>query len=282
MLEELRRGRRAAVERTRESLALEAFALTARYDAAISRWFAEREEDFPPRYTTARTRRCSTSPTARTPTSARPTTPGGRADAPAVDGLEAARQGAVVQQPARPRLGAGASSRSSSCRRRRSSSTTTRAARRGAIVEEAFERALATDRRAPSAASCASTGRSSAALAEKLNEMFVELVFAPGYDDDALEVLRAEAERPAPRRRGAPAPADHRARHQAGARRAARPGPRRRARVPRGDGGGHRAQAHRGRVGRAAVRVRRCASTCARTRSCCHATSARRGSARGR
>ena len=26
-------------------------------------------------------------------------------------------------------------------------------------------------------------------LAEKLNAMFVELVFAPGYDDDALEIL---------------------------------------------------------------------------------------------
>ena len=37
--------------RTRQSLALEAFAYTARYDTAISRWFAEREEDFPPQYT---------------------------------------------------------------------------------------------------------------------------------------------------------------------------------------------------------------------------------------
>src|SRR5436853_312326 len=32
---------------TRESLATEAFGATARYDAAISRWFAEREEEFP-------------------------------------------------------------------------------------------------------------------------------------------------------------------------------------------------------------------------------------------
>ena len=59
--------------RTREALALEAFSYTARYDAAISRWFAEREEDFPAR-TPAPSRRCSTSPTARTRTSARPTT----------------------------------------------------------------------------------------------------------------------------------------------------------------------------------------------------------------
>jgi len=33
---------------TRETLAAEAFALTARYDTAIARWFAERNEDFPP------------------------------------------------------------------------------------------------------------------------------------------------------------------------------------------------------------------------------------------
>src|SRR5204863_7849552 len=33
---------------TRESLAAEAFAYTARYDTAIARWFAEREEQFPP------------------------------------------------------------------------------------------------------------------------------------------------------------------------------------------------------------------------------------------
>ena len=33
--------------RTRQSLAMEAFAYTARYDAAIARWFAEREDDFP-------------------------------------------------------------------------------------------------------------------------------------------------------------------------------------------------------------------------------------------
>ena len=33
---------------TRESLAAEAFSYTARYDSAISRWFVERQDDFPP------------------------------------------------------------------------------------------------------------------------------------------------------------------------------------------------------------------------------------------
>ncbi len=51
VLEELRQNDGRLSSRTRESLALEAFALTARYDTAISRWFAEREEDFPAQYT---------------------------------------------------------------------------------------------------------------------------------------------------------------------------------------------------------------------------------------
>ena len=47
VLEEMRRSGGRLEGRTRESLALEAFSYTARYDAAISRWFAEREDDFP-------------------------------------------------------------------------------------------------------------------------------------------------------------------------------------------------------------------------------------------
>src|ERR1700742_219317 len=38
---------------TRESLAAEAFSYTARYDSAISRWFVERQDDFPPQLLTA-------------------------------------------------------------------------------------------------------------------------------------------------------------------------------------------------------------------------------------
>jgi phosphoribosylaminoimidazolecarboxamide formyltransferase/IMP cyclohydrolase len=38
---------------TREALAAEAFATTARYDTAISRWFGEKNEDFPPQFVRA-------------------------------------------------------------------------------------------------------------------------------------------------------------------------------------------------------------------------------------
>ena len=43
------------------------------------------------------------------------------------------------------------------------------------------------------------------ALAEKLNAMFVEVVFAPGYEEDALEVLKQKPNVRLLRRPGAPA-----------------------------------------------------------------------------
>ncbi|WP_445147684.1 bifunctional phosphoribosylaminoimidazolecarboxamide formyltransferase/IMP cyclohydrolase [Baekduia sp. Peel2402] len=48
VLEELRDAGGTLSMPTRESLAAEAFAYTARYDTAIARWFAEKSEDFPP------------------------------------------------------------------------------------------------------------------------------------------------------------------------------------------------------------------------------------------
>jgi phosphoribosylaminoimidazolecarboxamide formyltransferase / IMP cyclohydrolase len=48
VLAELRESDRQLSVATRENLATEAFAVTARYDAAIARWFQEKREDFPP------------------------------------------------------------------------------------------------------------------------------------------------------------------------------------------------------------------------------------------
>jgi len=48
LLAELRESERRLSAPTRESLAAEAFAYTARYDTAIARWFQEKREDFPP------------------------------------------------------------------------------------------------------------------------------------------------------------------------------------------------------------------------------------------
>ena len=48
VLDELRESDCRLSPDTRESLAAEAFAYTARYDTAIARWFQEKREDFPP------------------------------------------------------------------------------------------------------------------------------------------------------------------------------------------------------------------------------------------
>ncbi len=48
VLDELRESGRRLSPSTRESLAAEAFSYTARYDTAIARWFQEKGEDFPP------------------------------------------------------------------------------------------------------------------------------------------------------------------------------------------------------------------------------------------
>ncbi len=53
VLAELRESGRRLSLATRESLAAEAFALTARYDTSIARWFQEKREDFPPLMVTA-------------------------------------------------------------------------------------------------------------------------------------------------------------------------------------------------------------------------------------
>jgi phosphoribosylaminoimidazolecarboxamide formyltransferase / IMP cyclohydrolase len=53
VLAELREADRRLSLPTRESLAAEAFAYTARYDTAIARWFQEKREDFPPLFVRA-------------------------------------------------------------------------------------------------------------------------------------------------------------------------------------------------------------------------------------
>ena len=72
------------------------------------------------------------------------------------------------------------SSASSRSRRARSSSTTTRAASPSASTAlEAYERAFACDPRRPSAASCASTARSTARSPRRCAQQFCEVLFAP-------------------------------------------------------------------------------------------------------
>ena len=106
VLDELRASRGRLSLDTRRALAGEAFALTARYDTAIARWFAEQVEDFPPLFVRAFEKvtdlRYGENPHQR----AAFYTQIGERTPRAVDGLPAARQGAVLQQPAGSRRGA--------------------------------------------------------------------------------------------------------------------------------------------------------------------------------
>ena len=117
---------------TRESLAAEAFSYTARYDSAISRWFVEKRDDFPPLLLSAYEKVTDLAYGENPHQRAAYYAAGRLAHARAVDGAPARRQGALVQQCARPQRRPGCSRRSSSCRPARSSSTTTRAAWRSA------------------------------------------------------------------------------------------------------------------------------------------------------
>jgi AICAR transformylase/IMP cyclohydrolase PurH len=115
VLEELRISDGALSPQTRESLAAEAFAYTARYDTSIARWFAERARTSPTCTSALRE--------GRRPALRREPAPAGRllragrrAAARAVDDPPAPRQAALVQQPARPRRRAPRSPASSRCR----------------------------------------------------------------------------------------------------------------------------------------------------------------------
>jgi phosphoribosylaminoimidazolecarboxamide formyltransferase/IMP cyclohydrolase len=59
-----------------------------------------------------------------------------------------------------------------------------------ATTDEAFQRALATDPMSAYGGVMCFNRPVSLALAERLNAMFVELVFAPGYEEGALELLQ--------------------------------------------------------------------------------------------
>ena len=152
------------------------------------------------------TRRSSTCPTARTPTSAPPTT---SRSAPAwvcCPGPAAPRQADLLQQHARPRLGAqrGARLRRPGLRDRQAQQPVRRGGRRRTAGRPTSGPSRAI-RSAPTAASSRSTAASTARR-RALAEQFVEVLFAPGLRRRRARDPHPEAERPHPRGPGAPAP----------------------------------------------------------------------------
>ncbi|MEA2348800.1 MAG: phosphoribosylaminoimidazolecarboxamide formyltransferase / cyclohydrolase [Thermoleophilaceae bacterium] len=190
VLDEMRTSDGALSGPTRQALAADAFAQTARYDAAIASWFAERgADDFPPLLAAAWEKELDLSygenPHQR---AAYYSQTGSRSSllsqVSQLHGkelsfnnlldLDAARRlieefdqpAAVIVKHNNPCGVAVADS-----------------------IGEAFERALDTDRLSAFGGVFCLNRQVDLALAEELHSIFVEIVFAPGYDDDALAVL---------------------------------------------------------------------------------------------
>jgi phosphoribosylaminoimidazolecarboxamide formyltransferase / IMP cyclohydrolase len=189
VLDELRESEGKLSQRTRESLATEAFAYTARYDAAISRWFAEREEDFPTQYTRSFEKLLDL-PYGENPhqRAAYYVEVGARTDLLSMVSklhgrelsfnnlldLDAGRR--LVEDFELP--AAAIVKHNNPC-----------GAAVGVDVGEAFDRALATDRQSAYGGVFCFNRPVDRALAEKLHAIFVELVFAPGFEAGALALL---------------------------------------------------------------------------------------------
>jgi phosphoribosylaminoimidazolecarboxamide formyltransferase / IMP cyclohydrolase len=189
VLEELRENDGKLSGRTRESLASEAFSYTARYDTAISRWFGEREEDFPAQYTRSFEKvldlAYGENPHQRAALYAEI---GARTHLMSMvsklHGKELSFNNLLDLDSGRRLIeefelpAAAVIKHNNPC---------------GAAVDaaagDAFDKALAGDPQSAYGGVMCFNRRVDRALAQKINAMFAEMVFAPGYDEDALAVL---------------------------------------------------------------------------------------------
>jgi phosphoribosylaminoimidazolecarboxamide formyltransferase / IMP cyclohydrolase len=192
ILDELREGNGMLSDRTRESLAMEAFSYTARYDAAISRWFSEREDDFPTEFPRSFQKVLDLSYGEN---------PHQRAAYYLETGTRSHLLSMVSKLHGKELSFNNLLDLDSGRRLLEDFEVPTAAIIKhggpcgcavGSGPREAFEKALATDRMSAFGGVMCFNRQVDRGLAEQLNEMFVELVFAPGYDDDALEVLQSK------------------------------------------------------------------------------------------
>jgi phosphoribosylaminoimidazolecarboxamide formyltransferase / IMP cyclohydrolase len=189
ILDELRRREGRLSEPTREALAMEAFGYTARYDAAISRWFSEKEESFPGLYVRAYEKVLDLSygenPHQR---AAYYSQAGARTDllsmVSKVHGKELSFNNLLDLDSGRKLIEEFEVPAAAIIKHNNPCGTAV-----GKSALEAYERALATDPLSAYGGVYCFNRRVDRELAEKLHSTFVELVFAPGYDEDALEVL---------------------------------------------------------------------------------------------
>jgi phosphoribosylaminoimidazolecarboxamide formyltransferase/IMP cyclohydrolase len=193
LLDELRESAgRLSLERRKE-LAAKAFACTARYDAAISTWFAARTyEGFPPTWRDAYEKvsdlRYGENPHQSAAFYARVGSP-----THLLDGVEqlhgkelsfnnlldlsSARE--LVEDFAEPACAIVKHNNPCGCAV-------------GASAQVAYERAFACDPQSAYGGVIALNRRVDRACAEELAKQFIEVLLAPGYDPDALEVLQGK------------------------------------------------------------------------------------------
>ena len=190
VLDELQSSDGRLSQQTRQALALDAFAYTARYDTAIARWFGEREEEFPSLYVRAYEKVLDLSygenPHQRAAYYAQA---GARTDLLSMVSklhgkalsfnnlldLDSGRK--LVNEFEVPACAIIKHNNPCGCAL-------------GGGADEAFRKALASDPMSAFGGVVVFNRKVDRYTAEAVNELFVELIFAPGYDDDALEILQ--------------------------------------------------------------------------------------------
>src|SRR3954451_25033536 len=189
MIEELNETGGVLSAQTRESLATEAFGATARYDAAISRWLAEREDDFPNHFVAAFEKVLDLSygenPHQR---AAYYEQVGMRTHLLArtvkVHGRELSFNNLLDLDSGRRLLREFELPACAIIKHNNPCGTGL-----GETALEAFEGALACDPMSAYGGVVVFNREVDAELAKKINEGFVELIFAPGYEHEAIEIL---------------------------------------------------------------------------------------------
>jgi phosphoribosylaminoimidazolecarboxamide formyltransferase / IMP cyclohydrolase len=193
VLGELRESDGRVTRETRRQLAAKAFACTARYDAAIADWFAARVyEGFPPSrvdaYEKVTDLRYGENPHQRAAFYARVGSPTHLLDGVRkLHGKELSFNNLLDLSSARELLedldGAACAivKHNNPC-----------GCALAASVQLAYERAFACDPLSAYGGVIAVNRRIDRACAERLGEQFIEVLLAPGYDADALELLRVK------------------------------------------------------------------------------------------
>jgi len=192
VIEELQETGGLLSAQTRESLATEAFGATARYDAAISRWFAEREEDFPNHFVAAFEKVLDLSYGEN---------PHQRAAYYEQVGMRTHLLARTVKMHGKELSFNNLLDLDSGRRLLREFELPACAIVKhnnpcgvgvGETVLDAYERALACDPQSAYGGVVVFNREVGRELGARLNENFVELIFAPGYEHEAIEIIRSK------------------------------------------------------------------------------------------